>query len=90
MGSTNLDVFAQTLMELAEHDRDLLIATSDSRGSGRVTPFAEKIPQTDCRDGNCRTESGGCFRRLGISRKKGVCRVPGLLPDGAGIRTNQE
>jgi transketolase len=44
MGSTNLDVFAQTLMELAEHDRDLLVVTSDSRGSGRVTPFAEKFP----------------------------------------------
>jgi transketolase len=44
MGDTNLDVFAQTLMELAEHDRDLLVATSDSRGSGRVTPFAEKYP----------------------------------------------
>jgi transketolase len=45
MGNTNLDVFAQTLMELAEHDRDLLVVTSDSRGSGRVTPFAEKFPE---------------------------------------------
>ncbi len=45
MGNTNLDVFAQTLMEIAEHDRDLLVVTSDSRGSGRVTPFAEKFPK---------------------------------------------
>jgi transketolase len=45
MGNTNLDVFAQTLMELAEHDRDILVVTSDSRGSGRVTPFAEKFPE---------------------------------------------
>ena len=45
MGNTNLDVFAQTLMELAEQDRDLLVVTSDSRGSGRVTPFAEKFPE---------------------------------------------
>jgi transketolase len=45
LGNTNLDVFAQTLMELAEHDRDLLVVTSDSRGSGRVTPFAEKFPE---------------------------------------------
>ncbi len=44
MGKANLDVFASTLMELAEHDRDVLVATSDSRGSGRVTPFAEKYP----------------------------------------------
>jgi transketolase len=45
IGNTNLDVFAKTLMELAEHDRDILIVTSDSRGSGRVTPFAEKFPE---------------------------------------------
>ncbi|PKO01918.1 MAG: transketolase [Chloroflexi bacterium HGW-Chloroflexi-5] len=45
LGKTNLDFFAQTLIELAENDRDILICTSDSRGSGRVTPFAEKFPQ---------------------------------------------
>ncbi len=45
MGHTNLDIFSQTLMELAEHDRDILVVTSDSRGSGRVTPFAEKFPE---------------------------------------------
>lgn len=44
IGNTNLDTFAQTLMELAANDRDILIVTSDSRGSGRVTPFAEKYP----------------------------------------------
>lgn len=45
MGSTNLDVFAHTLMELTEHNRDILVVTSDSRGSGRLTPFAEKFPE---------------------------------------------
>jgi transketolase len=45
IGKTNLDVFAQTLMELAASDREILIVTSDSRGSGRVTPFAEKFPE---------------------------------------------
>jgi len=44
IGKTNLDTFAQTLMELAANDRDILVVTSDSRGSGRVTPFAEKYP----------------------------------------------
>ena len=43
-GNTNLDIFAQTLMELAADDRDILVVTSDSRGSGRITPFAEKFP----------------------------------------------
>jgi transketolase len=45
MGQTNLDVFAQTLIELASRDRDILVVTSDSRGSGRVTPFAEQFPE---------------------------------------------
>ncbi len=45
IGNTNLDVFAQTLMELAANDRDILVVTSDSRGSGRVTPFGEKFPE---------------------------------------------
>ena len=44
LGMANLDVFANTLIELAASDHDILIATSDSRGSGRVTPFAEKYP----------------------------------------------
>lgn len=44
MGETNLDVFAKTLISLAEHDKNILVSTSDSRGSGRITPFAEKYP----------------------------------------------
>lgn len=44
-GKTNLDIFASTLMELAAGDRDVLVVTSDSRGSGRVTPFADKYPE---------------------------------------------
>lgn len=44
-GKANLDVFSQTLMELATQDRDILVVTSDSRGSGKLTPFAEKFPE---------------------------------------------
>lgn len=40
----NLDVFSSTLQELAATDRDLLVVTSDSRGSGKLVPFAEKFP----------------------------------------------
>ena len=45
MGIANLEAFANTLMELAEHDRDIIVTTSDSRGSGKVTSFAEKYPE---------------------------------------------
>ena len=43
-GKPNLEVFAQTLIELAEGDRDILVLVSDSRGSGRLAPFAAKFP----------------------------------------------
>lgn len=44
LGRPNLEEFAATLLELAQRDRDLLIVTSDSRGSGKLGPFAEALP----------------------------------------------
>ena len=40
----NLDVFAETLLALARQDRDVLVVTSDSRGSGKLTGFANALP----------------------------------------------
>lgn len=39
----NLDVFSTTLQELAQHDRDIVVVTSDSRGSGKLGPFGHKF-----------------------------------------------
>jgi len=44
IGKANLEMFSATLMELAENDRDILAVTSDSRGSGKLVPYAEKFP----------------------------------------------
>lgn len=44
-GRANLDVFAETLLEIARQDRDVLVVTSDSRGSGKLTHFGEVLPQ---------------------------------------------
>src|SRR5258707_3987188 len=43
--SSNLDVFVATLMEAAKADRSILVVTSDSRGSGRLAPFAAAVPE---------------------------------------------
>jgi transketolase len=43
-GSPNQDVFAETLLALAQRDRDILVVTSDSRGSARLTKFGELLP----------------------------------------------
>ena len=40
----NLDVFSSTLQELAQHDRDIIVVTSDSRGSGKLAPFGQQFP----------------------------------------------
>ena len=45
MGRANQDVFAQTLMELAQADGNVLAITSDSRGSGKLGPFATALPR---------------------------------------------
>jgi transketolase len=44
LGRANLDVCAETLLELASRDRDVLVVTSDSRGSGKLTHFGEVLP----------------------------------------------
>jgi transketolase len=43
-GLPNQDVFASTLLELARQDADILVTTSDSRGSGKLVPFGEQLP----------------------------------------------
>lgn len=40
----NLEVFASTLLDLAREDSDLLVVTSDSRGSAKLAPFAKAAP----------------------------------------------
>lgn len=45
LGRANLDVFAETLLEIARKDRDVLVVTSDSRGSGKLTQFGETLPE---------------------------------------------
>ena len=40
----NLEVFAATLLELAHQDSNLLVVTSDSRGSGKLAPFGKSVP----------------------------------------------
>jgi len=44
MGQANLEVFSNTLQELAAHDRNIIAVTSDSRGSGKLVPFGKKFP----------------------------------------------
>ena len=44
LGKANLEVFSETLLSLANKDRDVLVVTSDSRGSGKLTSFGTSLP----------------------------------------------
>lgn len=44
-GIANQVVFSETLQRLAQNDRDIIAVTSDSRGSGKLVPFAAQFPE---------------------------------------------
>src|SRR5687767_1291033 len=41
----NLEVFSGTLQSLAAQDKDIVVVTSDSRGSGKLVPFGQQFPK---------------------------------------------
>jgi len=45
MGQANLEEFAATLMELAQANPSIIAVTSDSRGSGKLGPFGQSLPE---------------------------------------------
>ena len=45
MGRANLEAFADTLLELARENRNIVAVTSDSRGSGKLGPFGQALPK---------------------------------------------
>ena len=45
LGSANQDVFSATLLALGREDRDVLVVTSDSRGSGKLVAFGQELPE---------------------------------------------
>jgi len=44
LGKANLEVFSETLLSLARKNKNVLAVTSDSRGSGKLVPFATDVP----------------------------------------------
>lgn len=45
MGKANQLVFSGTLEQLAATDKQIIVVTSDSRGSGKLIPFAQAYPK---------------------------------------------
>jgi len=44
IGKANLEIFASTLLNLAKKDKNIIVVTSDSRGSGKLVDFGKELP----------------------------------------------
>jgi len=71
MGRPNLEEFAAALLALAHADRDVLVLTSDSRGSGKLAPFADALP--------------GQIIEVGIAEQNLVGMAAGLTAAGKNV-----
>ena len=69
-GRANLEVFAETLLELAQADRDVVVVTSDSRGSGKLTPFGQALPDQHIEVGIAEQNLVGVAAGLASAGKK--------------------
>ena len=44
IGKPNLEIFSETLLAEAKKNKDIIVVTSDSRGSGKLVPFGKELP----------------------------------------------
>ena len=76
LGKSNLEVFADTLLELGQLNKNLLVVTGDSRGSGKLVPFGYKLPEQIVEVGRAEQNLVGISAGLASTGKK-VYAVPG-------------
>jgi transketolase len=70
MGRPNLEEFADTLLALAQKDCDIVVLTSDSRGSGKLVPFGKSMPDQIVEMGIAEQNLVGVAAGLSIADKK--------------------
>jgi transketolase len=69
-GKANLDVFAETLLELGQKDPDVLAVTGDSRGSAKLEKFCESLPSQVVEIGIAEQNLVGISAGLAMAGKK--------------------
>ncbi|MBZ0291167.1 MAG: transketolase family protein [Anaerolineae bacterium] len=70
LGQPNQQIFADTLLEMGLKDRDILIVTSDSRGSGKLVAFGEQLPEQTVEVGIAEQNLVGISAGLAAAGKK--------------------
>ena len=84
-GVANLDCMAAVLTREAEKDPNLLIVTSDSRGSGKVSGFAQKFPKQIVEIGIAEQDAVGISAGLASCGKKVFTVSPGSFLSARGL-----
>jgi transketolase len=72
----NQDVFSGILQELAANDRQIVVVTSDSRGSGKLVPFGQKYPEQIVEIGIAEQNLVGVAAGLASAGKKAFAVSP--------------
>jgi transketolase len=72
----NQDVFAATLLELAQADRNIVAVTSDSRGSGKLVGFGQALPKQIVEIGIAEQNLVGVAAGLASAGKKAFAVSP--------------
>lgn len=75
-GRPNLEEFAATLQDLAAADRQIVAVTSDSRGSGKLVPFAQAFPERLIEVGIAEQNLVGIAAGLAAAGKKSFAVSP--------------
>ena len=90
MGRANLDEFAATLTELARADRNVIVVTSDSRGSGKLDAVWPGLPKQLVEVGIAEQNLVGITAGLAACGQEGIRGFAGLFSHGTVARTDQE
>jgi transketolase len=85
LGRANLDEFADTLLELARQDRNVLVVTSDSRGSARLTAFSQELPEQIIEIGIAEQDLMGVAAGLASCNKKVFAVSPACFLTARGL-----
>src|SRR6478609_6587017 len=72
----NQEVFSSTLQRLASTDKDIIVVTSDSSGSGKLVAFGQKLPKQIVEIGIAEQNLVGVAAGLASTGKKAFAVSP--------------
>lgn len=85
LGKPNLDIFAETLLELARQDPEVWVVTGDSRGSGKLTRFCDSLPEQVVEVGIAEQNLVGVSAGLAMAGKKVFAVSPACFLTARGL-----